>query len=140
MKSLAIFAAMTMAAGAFAQTTPPVSAPPATDPMPAPAPAPTGDTEPADPAMPMPGAEGNAPVPPAPAAEMPTEPTAPAGTPQPPTVTDAGQPMTAPPPPPPLASYPRCSRTVTDSCVQDMSRESDRRGGPPARKRSSRRG
>jgi hypothetical protein len=41
--------------------------------------------------------------------------------------------MTAPPTP--RDSYPRCSRTITDNCVQDESRASDRRGGPPARRR-----
>lgn len=38
------------------------------------------------------------------------------------------------PPPEPRANYPRCSRTITDNCVQDESRASDRRGGPPARR------
>jgi hypothetical protein len=41
--------------------------------------------------------------------------------------------MTAPPTA--RDSYPRCSRTITDNCVQDESRASDRRGGPPARRR-----
>ena len=41
--------------------------------------------------------------------------------------------MTAPPTP--RDSYPRCSRTVTDNCVQNEARASDTRGGPPARRR-----
>lgn len=38
-------------------------------------------------------------------------------------------------PPEPRASYPRCSRTITDSCVQSSARESDTKGGRPARRR-----
>ena len=32
------------------------------------------------------------------------------------------------------ASYPRCSATVVDQCRQTSARESDTRGGPPARR------
>lgn len=48
-------------------------------------------------------------------------------------VVQQGGNMTAPPTP--RDSYPRCSRTITDNCVQDESRASDRKGGPPARRR-----
>ena len=40
--------------------------------------------------------------------------------------------MTAPPAG--QASYPRCSATVVDQCRQGSARESDTRGGPPARR------
>ncbi|NNM76710.1 hypothetical protein HJG53_07340 [Sphingomonas sp. ID1715] len=48
-------------------------------------------------------------------------------------VVQQGGNMTAPPTP--RDSYPRCSRTITDNCVQNEARASDRRGGPPARRR-----
>ncbi|WP_162987178.1 hypothetical protein [Sphingomonas paeninsulae] len=44
-------------------------------------------------------------------------------------------PMAAPAAPAPQASYPRCSRTVTDGCTQSSARESDTKGGKPAHHR-----
>ena len=44
--------------------------------------------------------------------------------------------MTAPPAG--QASYPRCSATIIDQCRQSSARESDTRGGPPARRNRSR--
>jgi hypothetical protein len=34
-------------------------------------------------------------------------------------------PMAAAPPPPPQADYPRCSKTVTDQCIQSSAGERD---------------
>lgn len=81
--------------------------------MPAPAPA--------DATMPPP--------PPADTTAMPPAGTSGSGT----VVVQEGGNMTAPPAP--KADYPRCSRTVTDGCVQDRSRESDTKGGPPKHRR-----
>jgi hypothetical protein len=41
-------------------------------------------------------------------------------------------------PPASTGPYPRCSRTITDHCVQSSARESDTKGGPPARRRTRR--
>lgn len=42
------------------------------------------------------------------------------------------------PPPASTGPYPRCSRTITDHCVQSSARESDTKGGRPAHRRSRR--
>jgi hypothetical protein len=44
-------------------------------------------------------------------------------------------PMASNPPPAAQAEYPRCSRTVTDQCVQNSARESDTKGGKPAKRK-----
>lgn len=88
--------------------------------VPAPAPAPADATMP--------------PPPPADTTAMPADTTAmpPAGTTGSGTmVVQEGGNMTAPPAP--KTDYPRCSRTVTDGCVQDRSREADTKGGRPRR-------
>jgi hypothetical protein len=51
------------------------------------------------------------------------------------TVQEGGN-MTAPPVS--TGPYPRCSRTITDHCVQSPARESDTKGGPPAHRRTRR--
>jgi hypothetical protein len=116
MKYLVFPAALLLSSAAFAQVTPPPEpSPPA---MPAPETPPTGEmpAAPAAPTMPEP-----------PAATAPAAPAAP-----------TMAPMASNPPPAAPASYPRCSKTVTDSCVQNSARESDTKGGPPARKHKRR--
>ncbi len=110
MKILAFTTALMLSGAALAQATPPPEpAPPA---MPAPETPPTGEmpAAPAEPAMPAPAA--------APAPVM--------------------APMPAAPPPTAQAEYPRCSKTVTDQCIQSSARESDTKGGAPAHKRKRR--
>lgn len=119
MKMYLLAAAALIAAPTFAQTMPPAPPAPADQTMPAPADQtmtpPAGQTMPADPAMPAP------PAPPADPAMTPA-PADPAMMPPPPAAPGTGgvvfgQPTMTPPTPAP-AEYPRCSRTVTDGCVQ----------------------
>ncbi len=116
MKTVA-FVALLFAAGiASAQTPPPID-PAVEAPMANPPAPPTADPGAPDRVSPVPSAQQAKPIAP------------------PPMVMAA--PIAAPPPPAP-ASYPRCSRTVTDGCVQDMSRDSDTKGGPPAHRKRAR--
>ncbi len=115
MKTLAFTFALLLSGAATAQTTPP-----------------------AEPAMPAPAPTGDAPMPPTtPEAAQPPMQTPMETMPAPAAPTMA--PMTASPAPAAQAEYPRCSKSVTDQCVQSSAREADVKGGAPAhRKRRTR--
>jgi hypothetical protein len=137
MKIFALAAALMISGAAIAQTPPPPADPPAPADAP-PAPAPDLTSPPADPAAP----DASGPMPSMPAMPKGLEAVIPAvpgtgATAATPAAPVMGAPVAQPAPAAP-ATYPRCSRTVTDGCAQDMSRESDTRGGPPARKRKRR--
>ncbi|WP_293884186.1 hypothetical protein [Sphingomonas sp.] len=109
MKSLIFAAALMMGSAAVAQMAPP-------------APADAGAaTMPADPAAPPPADSGASMPPPAAPNTMATHPAAP---------------MASAAAPGPQASYPRCSKMVTDQCRQGSGRESDTMGGKPAHRHS----
>lgn len=111
MKTLAFVAALMIGGAAIAQTTPDSTMPDSTMTTP------DATTPPSDGTMTTP------------TSQMPDQ-TMPMGT------TMAPVPTTAPMAP--TGDYPRCSRTITDHCKQDMSRESDWKGGPPAHRRMRR--
>lgn len=110
MKMALFAAAFALTGAAFAQDTQPAPAPPAESAMPGtPQAAPT--PVPADNSAPEPDNQGT------PVISNPAE--APAGFNQPPQVGGTGVPADARPTPQPATqNYPRCSRTVTDNCVQ----------------------
>ena len=107
MKTLILSAAVLLAGTAFAQM-------PSSDPAPMPAEAPSA------PSAPMP-APTDVPTPPAtPAAPDMSTSSMPAPAPAP-----TMAPMAPNPPPAAQAEYPRCSKTVTDQCIQGPSGERD---------------
>ena len=115
MKILAFTASLMMSGAALAQATPP--------------------PEPAAPAMPAPETPPAVETPTAPTEQAMPAPAAPAAAPAP-----TMAPMAAAPAPAPQAEYPRCSRTVTDQCIQSSARESDTRGGAATHRKAKRRG
>ena len=108
MKLLVAAAVAAFAFPAFAQDTPAAAPPPQTTPMPA------------DPAAPAP---------------MPADPAAPAPMPADPAMAPAPMappaPMAAAPAPAPQASYPMCSKTVTDSCMERSNGRGERLHSTP---------